>query len=182
MNLYLALVGERCTGFLVLLRSARMYSCNCSFDTSGLTFFLKFPISYYWFTGLLGLDHLQAQQTLKRFSTGPQWLKLWAIVIYRWLFLVEFNFYLGQWRTVSCYYVRVITLSTSESSLLFGFKLQFHCPRTVFSAFYPSRQIQWNGILILCLVKVPGTLSPLNLQEIHSASCSVCIKKISVDN
>lgn len=110
MNLFLALGGERSTCFLLAAPECRSVQLQCSFGlfTEGLlsTFLLNFQsgITEIYRGFVTKCDRNRPGPSagsvdIRLQSTGPQWVKLRAIVIIPDYFVVvvlEFHSYLGQ--------------------------------------------------------------------------------------
>lgn len=98
MNLFLALGGERCTCFHLAAPECNSVQLQCSFglSTEGLlaTFLLNFQsgITENYRSFVTKCDRNRPGPSagsvdIRLQSTGPQWVKLWAIVI-----IPDFNF------------------------------------------------------------------------------------------
>lgn len=168
-----------CAFFLPLLSAAAAYSCHCSFGAFDPTQRRKYLISlqrvcftlFSW-SFQTGIKEIYRSFVTKcdRNRSGPsvgsvdvktlEYRSTVAEVVssrgYPWVGCLGFFcwvlFYLGQWRTASCYCVSHCPGDKWKQLIVRA--LELHCLETLVSAFYPSRQVQWNGFLILCLVKV----------------------------
>lgn len=200
-NLLLALGGERsawflpgpacsgvhCTALVVLLFSYQ----------EGSAWSLCFPLLSPSFQSCIregalslnlteiGLDCPQGQQTLRLLSRAPQWLMSWAMMMIP-VFCGEgwVSFLFGPELLVIM--LGSFTLRTSESSLLLGFKLQSLLSADISFCLLPIQanlvEWTWDSLLRKFFQDHHYLWRWFNLQETHSASCSVCVKKIWVDN